>query len=144
MVRSGTQRQGYFQQLGAEIYAEAAAAGWQFSTGVCNDKSIGAVVKYMGWKTPGPLPVKLCPPLHTGRGVVSERVDAAFRAGARFAEVTAGLDDFPGPAVDELVHDRVPALAARVPAAPSTRCTSNDELVGDHHHTTSASVCGPR
>ena len=77
VVRSGTQRKGYFQQIGAEIYAEAAAAGWQFSTGVCNDKSIGAVVKYMGWKTPGPLPVKLCPPLHTGRGVVSDRVDQA-------------------------------------------------------------------
>ena len=56
VTRSGTQRKGYFQKLGAEIYEEAAAAGWQFSTGVCNDKSIGAVTKYMGWKTPGPLP----------------------------------------------------------------------------------------
>ena len=72
VVRSGTQRKGYFQQIGAEIYEEATAAGWQLSSGVCNDKSIGAVVKYMGWKTPGPLPVKLCPPLHTGRGVESE------------------------------------------------------------------------
>ena len=29
VTRSGTQRKGYFQQLGAEIYAEAADAGWQ-------------------------------------------------------------------------------------------------------------------
>jgi hypothetical protein len=95
VTRSGTQRKGYFQQLGAEIYDEAATAGWQFSTGVCNDKSIGAVVKYMGWKTPGPLPVKLCVPLHTGRGVHSEPVDAALLASSRFADFTSGLDDFP-------------------------------------------------
>src|SRR6478672_4682514 len=29
VVRSGTQRKGYFQKLGAEIYDEAGAAGWQ-------------------------------------------------------------------------------------------------------------------
>jgi hypothetical protein len=95
VTRSGTQRKGYFQKLGAEIYDEAAAAGWQFSTGVCNDKSIGAVTKYMGWKTPGPLPVKLCVPTHTGRGVTNHRVDTTLLASERFAELTAGLDDFP-------------------------------------------------
>jgi hypothetical protein len=95
VTRSGTQRKGYFQQLGAEIYAEARDTGWQFSTGVCNDKSIGAVVKYMGWKTPGPLPVKLCPPMHTGRGVASHRIHPAFLDSAGFAELTAGLDEFP-------------------------------------------------
>jgi hypothetical protein len=98
VVRSGTQRKGYFQKLGAEIYAEAADRGWQFSTGVCNDKSIGAVVKHMGWKTPGPLPVRLCPPLHTGRGVTSHRVDAELLAAGGFADLTTGLDDF---AVDQ-------------------------------------------
>src|SRR3954463_16633173 len=95
VTRSGTQRKGYFRELGAEIYEEASAAGWQFSSGVCNDKSIGAVTKYMGWKTPGPLPVKLCVPMHTGRGVESQRVDAALLASDRFTELTAGLDDFP-------------------------------------------------
>jgi hypothetical protein len=95
VVRSGTQRKGYFQTIGAEIYEEASAAGWQLSTGVCNDKSIGAVTKYMGWKTPGPLPVRLCVPMHTGRGVSSHRVDAALLASDRFAELTTGLDDFP-------------------------------------------------
>jgi hypothetical protein len=95
VVRSGTQRKGYFQKIGAEIYEEAGAAGWQLSSGVCNDKSIGAVTKYMGWKTPGPLPVKLCLPMHTGRGVTSQRVDAALLGSERFAALTAGLDDFP-------------------------------------------------
>jgi hypothetical protein len=95
VVRSGTQRKGYFQTIGAEIYEEASAAGWQLSTGVCNDKSIGAVTKYMGWKTPGPLPVRLCVPMHTGRGVTSDRVDTALLESERFAELTAGLDDFP-------------------------------------------------
>jgi hypothetical protein len=94
VTRSGTQRKGYFRELGAEIYEEASAAGWQFSSGVCNDKSIGAVTKYMGWKTPGPLPVKLCVPMHTGRGVTSHKVDAALLDSDRFAELTAGLDDF--------------------------------------------------
>ena len=88
VVRSGTQRKGYFQQIGAEIYEEAAATGWQLSTGVCNDKSIGAVVKYMGWKTPGPLPVKLCVPMHAGRGVTSTLVDDGFRSSREFADVT--------------------------------------------------------
>lgn len=95
VVRSGTQRKGYFQRIGAEIYEEASAAGWQLSSGVCNDRSIGAVTKYMGWKTPGPLPVKLCVPMHTGRGVASHRVDTALLESERFAELTAGLDDFP-------------------------------------------------
>jgi hypothetical protein len=95
VVRSGTQRKGYFQRIGAEIYDEAASAGWQFSTGVCNDKSIGAVTKYMGWKTPGPLPVRLCIPSRTGRGVRSFRVDQELLASSRFDDLTADLDDFP-------------------------------------------------
>ena len=52
VVRSGGQRKGLFTQMGLEIYDEAGAAGWLLTTGVCNEKSIGAVVKYMGWKWP--------------------------------------------------------------------------------------------
>jgi hypothetical protein len=95
VTRTGTQRKGYFQRLGAEIYDEAAAAGWQLASGVCNDRSIGAVTKYMGWKTPGPLPVKLCVPTSTGRDVTSVAVDDALLASDRFAALTAHLDDFP-------------------------------------------------
>jgi len=95
VVRRGTQRQGWFRKLGLEIYDEAAAAGWTFATGVCNDKSIGAVVKYMGWKTPGPLPVRVALPLPTRVAVESHAVDAEFLAGAEFERLTAGLDAFP-------------------------------------------------
>jgi len=95
VVRSGTQRQGWFRKLGLEIYEEAAAAGWQFATGVCNDKSIGAVVKYMGWKTPGPLPVRVMFPRPYRQPAESHRVDHSFLAGTDFARLTEGLDQFP-------------------------------------------------
>ena len=104
--------------------------GWQFSTGVCNDKSIGAVVKYMGWKTPGPLPVKLCPPLHTGRGVASDaRRRRRSSQQSRFADVTAGLDDFPVRAVDELVHAPSTSAGGSRAPAPASSLHSNDDLV---------------
>ncbi|MFI5052769.1 MAG: hypothetical protein ACHQDE_00280 [Acidimicrobiia bacterium] len=95
VVRSGTQRQGWFRKLGLEIYEEAAGAGWQFAVGVCNEKSIGAVVKYMGWKTPGPLPVRLCPPARVRTEVESHVVDPAFLGGRDFGRLTTGLDAFP-------------------------------------------------
>jgi hypothetical protein len=128
VTRSGTQRKGYFQKLGAEIYDEAGAAGWQFSSGVCNDKSIGAVTKYMGWKTPGPLPVKLCVPTHTGRGITSQRVDAALLASDRFAELTAGLDAFP---VDQWTNSYTPEYLRWRLACPSTTYAlhTSDDLV---------------
>jgi hypothetical protein len=95
VVRSGTQRQGWFRKLGLEIYEEAGDAGWQFAVGVCNEKSIGAVVKYMGWKTPGPLPVRLCPPGRVRTEVESHAVDPAFLVSADFERLAAGLDSFP-------------------------------------------------
>jgi hypothetical protein len=133
VVRSGTQRKGYFQKLGAEIYAEAGDRGWQFSTGVCNEKSIGAVVKYMGWKTPGPLPVKVCPPVHTGRGVTSHRVDGAFLAGTRFAELTAGLDAHP---VDQWTNSYTTEYLRWRLACPSAHYAmhTSDDLVAITTH----------
>ena len=115
VVRSGTQRKGYFQQIGAEIYEEATAAGWQLSTGVCNDKSIGAVTKYMGWKTPGPLPVRLCVPMHTGRGVTSAARRRRPPRQRRVRRPHRRARRLPRRPVDELLHHRVPAVAARVP-----------------------------
>jgi hypothetical protein len=128
VTRSGTQRKGYFQKLGAEIYDEAGTEGWLFSSGVCNDKSIGAVTKYMGWKTPGPLPVRLCVPMHTGSGVSSDAVDAALLASDRFAELTAGLDDFP---VQQWTNSYTTEYLRWRLACPSTRFTlhSSDDLV---------------
>ena len=135
VTRSGTQRKGYFQKLGAEIYAEAADAGWQLSTGVCNDKSIGAVVKYMGWKTPGPLPVKLCARGLKGRGIESHLVDAEFRDGYRFAEITTGLDDFP---VDHYTNSYTTEYLRWRLACPSTEYAihADDDLVAISTHDT--------
>jgi hypothetical protein len=128
VVRSGTQRKGYFQQLGAEIYEEASAAGWQFSTGVCNDKSIGAVTKYMGWKTPGPLPVKLCVPVSLGRKVESYSADAVFRGSHTFTNIISGLDDF---AVESWTNSYTSDYLRWRLACPSTRYALHvsDDLV---------------
>ncbi len=99
VVRSGGQRKGLFTQMGLEIYEEAGAAGWLLTTGVCNEKSIGAVVKYMGWKWPGPLPVRVVAPLWIGtkeaRRTRSRTVDAAYLASAEFAQLADELDAFP-------------------------------------------------
>jgi hypothetical protein len=127
VVRSGTQRKGMFRQLGHEVIDAAAEAGWKFATGVCNEKSIGTVVKYLDWKSPGPLPVKLCPPMHTGRGVESHLVDAAFRAGP-FQELARGLDDTP---VTGWINSATPEYLTWRLASPSTAFAVHvtDELV---------------
>jgi len=99
VVRSGGQRKGLFTDMGLEIYEEAGAAGWQLTTGVCNEKSIGAVVKYMGWKWPGPLPVRLVAPYAMASGearrVQSRTVDAAYLASTEFEQLCDGLDAVP-------------------------------------------------
>jgi hypothetical protein len=118
VVRSGTQRQGWFRKLGLEIYEEAATAGWQFAVGVCNEKSIGAVVKYMGWKTPGPLPVRLCPPTRLRTNVESFAVDATFLDSADFARLAADLDTVP---VTHWTNTHPPDYLRWRLACPSTR-----------------------
>jgi hypothetical protein len=94
VVRSGTQRKGLFRSLGQELIDEAGEIGWRFAAGVCNEKSIGTVVKYLSWKTPGPMPVKLCAPFRFGRGVQSAAVDEAFRTGV-LVDLADDLDSFP-------------------------------------------------
>jgi hypothetical protein len=94
VVRTGTQRRGLFRTLGQEIIDAATAAGWQFAAGVCNEKSIGTVVKYLSWKTPGPLPVRICVPTSTGRHVESYAVDDRFRSES-LSTLASGLDSFP-------------------------------------------------
>jgi hypothetical protein len=95
VVRTGTQRQGWFRKLAPEVYQGAQDYGWRFATGVCNEKSIGTVIKYLGWKTPGPLPVKLCPPWSKHGRVESRAVDGAFLDDASFESLAAGLDASP-------------------------------------------------
>ena len=81
VVRTGTQRKGLFRTLGRDVIDAAAAAGWKFASGVCNEKSIGTVVKYLGWKTPGSAPGAALPAPRPGLGVESHAVDDAFLTG---------------------------------------------------------------
>jgi hypothetical protein len=94
VVRTGAQRQGWFRRLGLEVYDGARAAGWWFATGVCNEKSIGTVIKYLDWKTPGPLPVRLCVPGLRVSNVESHAVNEAFFTQA-FDRLAVGLDASP-------------------------------------------------
>lgn len=59
VTRSTTQRRGSFQRLGAQVYAAAAAAGVDVVVGVSNANSTPPVVRRMGWRLAGPLPVSV-------------------------------------------------------------------------------------
>jgi hypothetical protein len=96
VTRSGTQRKGHFSRIGLEIYAEAHERGRSFVIGVSNDKSVGAVVKYMGWRHWGPLPVRVVAPLGvSGHGIEHHLVDAEFLASDDFTRLTGDLDSVP-------------------------------------------------
>lgn len=95
VVRTGAQRSGWFRKLAPIVYEGAQQFGWRFATGVCNDKSIGTVIKYLEWKTPGPLPVKLCPPWPARPRAESSAVDGALLADRAFDQLTADLDASP-------------------------------------------------
>jgi hypothetical protein len=107
VVRSGTQRKGYFTKVGAELYERAAADERRFAVGVCNAKSIGAVTKYMGWKNVGALPVKVGVAAgRTARDVEHYVADEQFLGSADFervvrdyttAPVSGWTNDWSGP-----------------------------------------------
>ena len=95
---------------------------------MCNDKSIGTVIKYLDWKTPGPLPVRLCVPLARTRGAESHAVDDAFFAGP-FERLAEGLDESP---VRTWTNSYTPEYLRWRLACPhvSFAVHANDELVG--------------
>jgi hypothetical protein len=96
VTRSGTQRKGYFSRIGLEIYAEAHEKGRSFVVGVSNEKSVGAVVKYMGWRHWGPMPVRVVAPLGvSGRDIEHHEAEAAFLRSDDFARLAADLDAVP-------------------------------------------------
>jgi hypothetical protein len=96
VTRSGTQRKGYFSRIGLEIYEEAAQQGRSWVVGVSNEKSVGAVVKYMGWRHAGPLPVRVVTSLGlSARGIEHHPVDPALLASDAFRDLTADLDTVP-------------------------------------------------
>ena len=93
VVHRDHQRSRHFSRIGLEIYDEAADRGWSFVVGVTNKKSTGAVVKYMGWRLAGPLPVRVIDPL--GRGARRIRhidVSAEFLDSNEFNELAATVD----------------------------------------------------
>ncbi|MCQ3805883.1 MAG: hypothetical protein OXB92_10775 [Acidimicrobiaceae bacterium] len=93
VVHADHQRTRHFSRIGLEIYDEAAARGWSFVVGVTNEKSSGAVVKYMGWRLAGPLPVRVISPLGRGaRRIRHIEVSAGFLDSGVFEEFAAAVD----------------------------------------------------
>lgn len=93
VTRRGHQRSRHFTRLGLEIYEEAAAAGASFVVGVTNEKSTGAVVKYMGWRLAGPLPVRVVAPVGRGRRRIEHlEVTDDWLASRGFSDLAAAVD----------------------------------------------------
>ncbi len=93
VVHRDHQRTRHFSRIGLEIYDEASDRGWSFVVGVTNEKSTGAVVKYMGWRLAGPLPVRVISPL--GRGTQRIRhieISSRFLDSGEFEEFAATVD----------------------------------------------------
>ena len=96
VVHHDHQRARHFTRIGLEIYEEAAADGRSFVVGVTNEKSTGAVVKYMGWRLAGPLPVRVVQPVGRGRGRMSHtEADAAWLGSTAFDDFAATVDRHP-------------------------------------------------
>ncbi|GJM39343.1 MAG: hypothetical protein DHS20C19_27100 [Acidimicrobiales bacterium] len=87
------QRARHFSRIGLEIYGEAGALGRSFVVGVTNEKSTGAVVKYMGWRLIGPLPVRVVAPIGRGRRRMTHaEVTPAWLDSEAFSDVAATVD----------------------------------------------------
>jgi len=95
VTRSGTQRKGHFVDLAKALYARAGADGRSLAIGVPNEKSVGAGPKHLGWRLEGQIPVRLCVPSATGRGVESIPVTPDFLTGSAFTAIASDLDDSP-------------------------------------------------
>ncbi len=129
VVRSGTQRKGYFQQIGAEIYEEAAADRLAVL-----DRRVQRQVDRRGREVHG---------VEDARSVAGEAVRADAhrtrrhqharrrrvpRASDEFGDVTSGLDDFP---VDQWTNSYTTEYLRWRLACPSTRYAlhADDDLV---------------
>ncbi len=96
VTRSGVQRRGWFTTLGERIYGEAAEWGAKGVIGVSNRNSTPPVVRKLGFRLLGPLPVMICP--GTGRhdrSTVHAPVNEEWLSSSTFDEVVGGLDEFP-------------------------------------------------
>lgn len=96
VTRSGAQRKGWFTTLGERLYARAADWGALGVIGVSNENSTPPVVRKLGFRLLGPLPVKVVPAAgRAAAGVATYRADGAFLTGPAGAEILDGLDDQP-------------------------------------------------
>lgn len=93
VVHSEHQRARHFSRIGLEIYEEADGQDRSFVVGVTNEKSTGAVVKYMGWRLAGPLPVRIVQPVGRGRRRMTHReIDDRWLDSAEFRDLAATVD----------------------------------------------------
>ena len=119
VVHSDHQRTRHFSRIGIEIYDEAGARGWSFVVGVTNKKSTGAVVKYMGWRLAGPLPVRVINPLGGGKPRIRHiEISAEFLDSGEFDEFAATVDRH---RVAGWVTDYTPEVLRWRLACPHTR-----------------------
>jgi hypothetical protein len=92
VTKRGTQRKGYWSELGLRVFAEATAQGKQLVIGVPNEKSTPGAVKYLDYRFLGPMPVKVVAPTGTGGGFTHHAVDDDFLASDGFEELAASVD----------------------------------------------------
>ncbi|HEX4492509.1 MAG TPA: GNAT family N-acetyltransferase [Acidimicrobiia bacterium] len=90
-------RGGFFRAMAERVYERARATGAPGMVGVGNDESTIVVVERFGWKALGPLPVRICPPLPSGRRtrLESRPVDRALLADRWFEAIATDLDWVP-------------------------------------------------
>jgi hypothetical protein len=92
VTRRGTQRKGYWSELGLRNFAEATDQGWKMVIGVPNEKSTPGAVKYLDYRFLGPMPVKVAVPSGTGAGFEHHVVDDAFLGGSTLTAIAEDLD----------------------------------------------------
>lgn len=92
VTRRGTQRKGYWSELGLRNFAEATALGRQLVIGVPNEKSTPGAVKYLSYRLLGPMPVKVAVPTGSGGGWDHHEVDEPFLDSTTFTALAADLD----------------------------------------------------
>jgi hypothetical protein len=95
VTRSGTQRRGYFSEIGRRIWARAADGGTRVVVGVTNDKSRRPVMR-QGWRWIGKLPVLVVPPSpRRPRGWERRRATASWLTSSEATAWFADLDAAP-------------------------------------------------
>ena len=93
VTQRGTQRKGYWSELGLRVFADATAQGKKLVIGVPNEKSTPGAVKYLDYRFLGPMPVKVVVPTGDRRRLrrTTPSTTPSWPA-ATFDELAATLD----------------------------------------------------